>query len=56
MIEQYLLTLRKTPLDDHTEMTGRAALEALLNAMIATHGPKGAIATVAPAKNIRGHQ
>lgn len=33
--ETYLRLLRQTPLDDHTEHTGRAALEGLLNAFAA---------------------
>jgi hypothetical protein len=31
--EKYLLALRKTPLDEHTEHTGRTALETLLQAI-----------------------
>ena len=33
--QAYLQKLRETPLDQHTEFTGRAALEALLNAFAA---------------------
>jgi hypothetical protein len=33
VFEKYLLALRKTPLDEHTEHTGRAALETLLQAI-----------------------
>ena len=33
LFERYLLALRKTPLDDKTEHTDRAALEALLQAL-----------------------
>ncbi|TFU06194.1 hypothetical protein EUV02_04065 [Polymorphobacter arshaanensis] len=54
MIDQYILALRKTPLSDHTEMTGRGALETLLNAMIADYGPKGAVVTH-EAKHVKGN-
>ena len=54
MIDAYLTALRKTPLSDHTEMTGRAAMEALLNAMIAAHGPKDAVVTH-EAKHLKGN-
>jgi hypothetical protein len=33
VFEKYLLALRKTPLDEHTEHTGRTALETLLQAI-----------------------
>ena len=54
MIDAYLTALRKTPLSYHTEMTGRAAMEALLNAMIAAHGPKDAVVTH-EAKHLKGN-
>ena len=41
MFETYLIALRRTPLDQQTEMTGRAALQVLLEAAVATFGPKG---------------
>lgn len=36
--EDYLRALRATPLDEHTEHTGRSALEALLNRFAADAG------------------
>ena len=47
MFDAYLLALRQTSLDQHTEMTGRSALEALLNGFkppraTVTHEPKRA--------------
>jgi predicted helicase len=38
--DAYLRSLRKTPLEDHTELTGRAALESLLNAVAAKAADK----------------
>lgn len=38
VFDKYLLGLRRTPLDEHTEHTGRAALETLLNAFAARAG------------------
>ena len=35
--ESYLKALNETPLDDHTEHTGRAALESLLRAVASTN-------------------
>lgn len=51
--ESYVLALRQTPLDQHTEMTGRGALETLLNRFkptkaIVTHEPKRAQTKGAP--------
>ena len=40
LFDTYLHALRQTPLDEHTEMTGRAALEGLLGAF-ATEGANG---------------
>ncbi|MCG8507642.1 MAG: hypothetical protein MI741_00295, partial [Rhodospirillales bacterium] len=40
--EQYLRQLCSTPLDEHTEHTGRSALEALLNEFVATSAHRGA--------------
>lgn len=53
LFESYVLALRQTPLDQHTEMTGRGALEALLIAFkptkaTVTHEPKRAQAKGAP--------
>lgn len=51
--EAYILALRRTPLDQHTEMTGRGALEALLNRFkpakaTVIHEPKRAQSKGAP--------
>ena len=51
--ERYVLALRQTPLDQHTEMIGRAALQALLEAYkpvraTVTHEPKRAQTKGAP--------
>ncbi|MEQ8281373.1 MAG: type ISP restriction/modification enzyme [Parvibaculum sp.] len=56
VFDTYLKELRKTPLDDHTEHTGRSALESLLNAFVAEfakgvvvqHEPKRAQGKGAP--------
>jgi len=42
IFDRYLLALRKTPIDDKTEHTDRAALQTLLQA-IADAGPKGVV-------------
>ena len=39
LFDEYLRRLRETPLDEHTEHTGRAALETLLNEFARNAGP-----------------
>lgn len=46
--ERYLLALRNTAADEQTEMTSRAALEALLNAAAAAYAPTGTVVTHEP--------
>lgn len=41
MFDAYLAALRRTPLDQQTEMTGRAVLQALLEAAATAFGPPG---------------
>jgi len=54
MLDAYLTALRRTPLDQQTEMTGRAALQALIESAIAAFGPAGATVVHEPKRVAEG--
>ncbi len=54
MLDTYLTALRRTPVDQQTEMTGRAALQGLLEAAIAAFGPAGAVVVHEPKRVAEG--
>ena len=54
MLDSYLTALRRTPLDQQTEMTGRAALQGLLEAAVARFGPKGVVVVHEPKRVAEG--
>lgn len=54
MLDTYLTALRRTPLDEQTEMTGRAALQALLEAAVTTFGPAGVVVVHEPKRVAEG--
>ena len=54
MLDTYLTALRRTPLDQQTEMTGRAALQDLLQAAAAAFGPPGVTVVHEPKRVAEG--
>src|SRR5205823_6172723 len=54
MFDAYLIALRRTPLDQQTEMTGRAALQVLLETAVACFGPKGVVVVHEPKRVAEG--
>lgn len=54
MFDAYLAALRRTPLDQQTEMTGRAALQALLEAAATAFGPPGVTVVHEPKRVAEG--
>jgi hypothetical protein len=54
MLSAYLTALRRIPLDQQTEMTGRAALQALLEAAVSRFGPKDVVVVHEPKRVTEG--
>ncbi len=54
MLDAYLTALRRTPLDEQTEMTGRAALQALLESAVVAFGPPGVVVVHEPKRVVEG--
>ena len=54
MLDAYLAALRRIPLDHQTEMTGRSALQSLLEAAITAFGPTKAVVIHEPRRVTEG--
>lgn len=54
MLNAYLTALRRIPLDEQTEMTGRPALQTLLEAAVTAFGPAGGVVVHEPKRVAEG--